>query len=206
MESNEHGINESRIVGFSDAVFAFAITLLVLKIDLPQVDTSVAPAQLTKELFALWPQYLANIISFLVIGNYWIIHHKLFSHIKKFDVPLVWLNIFLLMAVSFLPFPTDLMGGYSDQKIAVIFYAANLSIIGFAQLFLWLYASYRRRLIDKNLSDAFIKNYTLLNLIPPLVFLGSIGVAFIDVDVAKVTWILLFLGLAFTKRQKHLPV
>ncbi len=202
MQHNEQGLNEDRIIGFSDAIFAFAITLLVLKIDLPIVNTSVAPAQLTKELIGLWPQYLANLISFLVIGNYWIIHHRLFSHIRRFDVQLVWLNIFLLMAVSFLPFPTDLMGSYSDQKIAVIFYAANLSIIGFIQLFMWLYASYKHRLIDGDLSQKYINYYSYLNLIPPLVFLGSIGVAYFDADMAKISWILLFLGLILVKQQK----
>lgn len=206
MVSNEHGINEDRIIGFSDAIFAFAITLLVLKIDLPVVNTSVAPSQLTKELIGLWPQYLANIISFLVIGNYWIVHHRLFSHIRKFDIPLVWLNIFLLMAVSFLPFPTDLLGSYRDQVISVVLYAANLSLIGFLQLLIWVYASSNHRLIDKDLGQSYINHYTLLSIIPPLVFIVSIGIAFISVDWAMISWILMFLMFSTIRQRKFLPI
>ncbi len=75
-------INGDRVIAFSDAVFAFAATLLVLKIDLPQIPPEALSTQFSAELLKLWPQYTANFISFLIIAYYWRLHHKLFILIK----------------------------------------------------------------------------------------------------------------------------
>jgi uncharacterized membrane protein len=101
-------IDENRVTSFSDAVFAFAATLLVLKIDLPIITANQINTRLFPELINLWPQYLANMISFLVIGFYWLSHHSIFNQIKRFDRTVVWLNIIFLIFLSFLPFPVDL--------------------------------------------------------------------------------------------------
>src|SRR4029450_7059755 len=96
-----------RVEAFSDGVFAIAITLLVLeiKIDPSQFD------HLWRALADEWPAYLAYVTSFFTIGGVWLAHHGLFSRLEAIDPVLMRMNILLLMAVSFLPFPTTLMAG-----------------------------------------------------------------------------------------------
>jgi uncharacterized membrane protein len=95
----------ARVEAFSDAVFAIAITLLVLEI-------KVVPAEfehLRKALAHEWPQYLAYVTSFLTIGSVWVAHHNLYGRLRCIDAPMMRLNLLLLMVVAFLPFPTGLL-------------------------------------------------------------------------------------------------
>jgi uncharacterized membrane protein len=97
--------NTGRVETFSDAVFAIAITLLVLEI-------KVVPAEfehLRKALAHEWPQYLAYVTSFLTIGSVWVAHHNLYGRLRCIDAPMMRLNLLLLMATAFLPFPTGLL-------------------------------------------------------------------------------------------------
>lgn len=186
-------IDGDRIINFSDAVFAFAATLLVLKIDLPQIPPELLETQFTSELIKLWPAYAANFVSFLVIAYYWRMHHKLFILIKRYDNFVVWLNIFILIFVAFLPFPIDLFGNYPTVVPVIIFYTLSISIVGGLLLVLWLYASYKHRLIDPRLSGKAIVYHSISNSIAPAVFLFSIPLIFIDHLVAKISWLLVLI-------------
>jgi len=188
-----HVINEDRVVSFSDAVFAFAITLLVLKLDLPSVSRELAPTQLFDALVDLWPQYVSNIISFVIIGNYWILHHRLLNLVKRFDMPFIWLNLFLLMGISFIPFPTDLLGEYGNTQVAVAFYYLTLTAVGIIQFATWFYASYKHKLVSKDLSKAHINLYTIRSIIPPVVFAYSVLLSFFDLTLAMYSWMLVLL-------------
>lgn len=203
MEEKIKIINPDRIIAFSDGVFAFAITLLVLKINLPNTAVS---SNLPTILIQLWPQFLANIMSFSVIGYYWILHHYLFNHIKRYDITVVWLNIFLLMAISFMPFSTDLLGDFPNSEVAVIFYALTLAITGILQSAVWIYASHNHRLIDKELSSGYIHAHSVRAVIPPLIFLLSIPVSYISITLAECMWILIFFVSGYiAKLQKVAP-
>jgi uncharacterized membrane protein len=95
----------ARVEAFSDAVFAIAITLLVLEI-------KVVPAEfehLGKALAHEWPQYLAYVTSFLTIGSVWVAHHNLYGRLRCVDATMMRLNLLLLMVTAFLPFPTGLL-------------------------------------------------------------------------------------------------
>ncbi len=199
--TTEFGINADRIINFSDSIFAFAITLLVIKLEIPVLDSSVVSTNLMGELIKLWPQYLANIISFLVIGYYWLVHHKLFSLIKRYDSTLIWLNIFLLMAISFLPFSTDLLGTYGNEPVTLAFYSLNLFIVGLFICIIWLYASHHDHLIDKNLNKQLVRYYTIKTLIAPVIFAVSIPLSFVHPLLAQSSWVVLFIVSA-TYRHK----
>lgn len=188
-------IDGDRIINFSDSVFAFAATLLVLKIDLPQIPPDLLATQFTTELLKLWPAYAANFVSFLVIAYYWRVHHKLFILIKRYDNFVIWLNIFILIFVAFLPFPIDLFGNYPTVVPVIIFYTLSIAVVGILLLTLWLYASYQHRLIDSNLSQKAITYHTLSNSIAPAVFLLSIPLIYIDHIVAKISWLLVLVML-----------
>lgn len=191
----ENLINESRVIGFSDAVFAFAATLLVLKIDLPPLSSEqLSSARLTTELFNLWPSYFANIISFLIIAYYWLTHHAIFSLIKKMDNMIIWTNVIFLIFLSFLPFPVDLFGSYSNSDIIVAFYCFSLSLVGLILAGIWFYAL-GKKLTNQNLSGKEINYYSLRFLLAPTVFAVSIPISFIDPMLSKICWIFVILGL-----------
>jgi uncharacterized membrane protein len=119
-------LDTGRLEAFSDGVFAIAITLLVLEISVPDD----AFDDLVRAIAEQWPSYLAYVTSFLTIGALWLAHHGLFRRSSAADSVVVRLNIVLLMAVSFLPFPTSLVAEALDrgdaETTAVIFYGATL--------------------------------------------------------------------------------
>ena len=97
-----------RIVFFSDAVMAIAITLLVLDIKVPEA-AGISTIDLGRRMLDLWPKYLGYFVSFWVIALYWVAHHRCFRYIRKYDRRLMYLNFLFLMFIAFMPFPTGLL-------------------------------------------------------------------------------------------------
>jgi uncharacterized membrane protein len=190
-----------RLIFFSDAVFAIAITLLVLNIQLP--TNAVFPGALSQ----IGPQIGAYILSFFVIGAFWIAHHRFYQHIIRFDNRLLWLNLLLLLFIAFIPFPTRVVADHDTSHTntgttsIVIFYAATVALTGLVMLANWWYAASGHRLVEPDLDADFIKWLYARSLLFPLVFLVSIGVAFVDVLLAKVFWYLaaVALGIALAR-------
>jgi uncharacterized membrane protein len=119
-----------RVEAFSDGVFAIAITLLVLEIKIAPADFE----HLRKALVHEWPAYLAYVTSFLTVGSVWIAHHNLFSRLRFIDPTLLRLNLLLLMATAFLPFPTSVLAealhaSGTAERTAVVFYGAAALVI-----------------------------------------------------------------------------
>src|SRR5579875_3582714 len=100
-------VGAERLLTLSDGVFAIAITLLVLSITVPKVDSGLWAA-----LRHQWPQYLSYVESFLIIGIIWAQHHQMFRHIERVDHTFLLINIVFLMWIASLPFPTELLGNY----------------------------------------------------------------------------------------------
>jgi uncharacterized membrane protein len=197
-----HDTGLERIVLFSDAVFAIAITLLVLEIKVPELTAKLAATELPSRVLEEWPKIRSYLISFLLLGFHWVAHHRKFRLIKRYDYNLVWLNLIFLLCISFLPFPTALLGQYGHQRFAVGFYAVCLAITGLSLTLLWMYASHGHRLVDKHLKPRVVTYNTLYSLIPAVVFLISIGLSFINPNLAATSWILIaFLG--FFLRRFH---
>ena len=168
---------------FSDAVFAIALTLLVLDIRLPETDD----ADLLPALLALWPQYFAFALSFVIIALNWISHHAKYRVIERFDAGLIRLNFVLLFLIAFVPFPTSVLSEYGAQTPAVVLYAASVAALSLAQLVTWAYAV-RHGLVSSDV-DAPMFLYVVLNIVPaPVVFLLSIPIALVAPDVAMYTW------------------
>lgn len=179
-----------RLVFFSDAVFAIAITLLALEIRLPALEQGITDAMLLRSLAALWPKYLSFVISFLVIGAFWMGHHRKFRLIERYDRRLIWLNLLLLMTVAFIPFPTSVISEYGNTT-GTIFYAASMTVSGLVLAALWWYASHHNRLVDPHLDRQQRRHETLRTLVVPGIFFLSIGIALIDNELAKFSWILI---------------
>jgi TMEM175 potassium channel family protein len=143
-----------RVEAFSDGVFAIAITLLVLEISVDPSDFD----HLGKALLDEWPSYLAYVTSFLTVGGLWIAHHNLFTRLRFVDPVLLRLNLFLLLAVAFLPFPTGVLAeafhaSQDAERAAVVFYGITAAIIELMLAVAVRYAVSRPELVEGELPD-----------------------------------------------------
>ena len=181
-----------RLDTFSDAIFAVAMTLLVFSFPLSNLPPGLAQAEVETLILGLLPQFTTFVISFLVVGAFWVAHHTTFDRIQRYDRALVWLNFLFLLFIVFIPFPTAVMVGYGQYWFAIAFYAATLAAAGFALALLWLYSSHNYRLIDTATDPREVRLVTFRSLIVPCIFLLSIGVAFIAPGLAQYSWLSIF--------------
>jgi uncharacterized membrane protein len=184
----EAGLGFERLVFFSDAVFAIVITLLVLpltaEIDLPEGEGVHAAGVL-----ALWPTALSFAVSFLVVGQFWIAHHRTFGLLGRQDPTLVWLNLVLLLTVAFLPFPAALLGARTDDDaFPVVFYAMSMTLTSAALTGLWVYAS-RRRLVLESVPASEQGTVTRRAVATTSVFVLSIPAALLGLSAAAALWL-----------------
>lgn len=179
-----------RLIFFSDAVFAIAITLLALEIRLPDTDELLNNAELSAQLTGMWQEYLAYAISFLVIGTFWMAHHRKYRFIRRYDGRLMVLNLLFLMVVAFVPFPSSIISKYSERT-ATIFYALTMALAGLLLASLWWYASSHNRLVDPDLDAKQRQRQFMAPLITTAIFLLSIGVAFLDAGLGRLSWLLI---------------
>jgi len=206
MEKSEDKFGLDRIVFFSDAVIAIAITLLVIEIKIPEIEKQLVNSTLTHHILEMWSEYLGYVVSFMVISGYWMQHHKIFRNINNYNYKLIYINTLFLMCIAFMPFTTNLMFNYPAQLISVIMYAGLVTLIGLLILWLWLYAI-KHNLVWDTLEKSDIKPITRGLLITPIVFLGSIFIALFNPLLAMYSWIILlpiylFGGASNRKKQK----
>lgn len=142
-----------RVEAFSDGVFAIAITLLVLEISVPEA----AFDNLWKGIAQQWPAYLGYATSFLTIGGIWLAHHGIFRRLAYVNDQIMRLNLLLLMAVAFLPYPTRLVAeaihDAAAERAAVIFYGATLLVISILIGALWGVAARNRHLLKPDVTE-----------------------------------------------------
>ena len=145
----------NRLEAFSDGVFAIAITLLVLELNVPEGE------HLWEQLKDEWPSFAAFFVSFWVIGIIWVNHHGVLDHLARADRGVLYLNLLLLFTVVFIPFPTALLAehlksGESDHIAAIIYSGAFLAM-SIAYGLLWNYITNRRHLLGVELTDEQIR-------------------------------------------------
>ena len=144
-----------RLLFFSDAVMAIAITLMVLDLRVPEA----AGAKLGSALLALWPNYLGYLLSFLIIGNYWLSHHRLFRPIRRYDDRLRWMNLLFLFFAALLPFATRLIGLYPGSRTAVLVYSLDVLPLGIISYLMIRHAYRDGRLVDASVDPAEIRRH-----------------------------------------------
>ena len=158
-EPRRRGFQTGRLEGFSDGVFAIAVTLLVLDITV----SAHAGQHLLRSVADLWPSYLAYVVSFATIGAAWLGHNAITEYLERTDAAFVRLNLMLLLVVSFLPFPTRLLADYigqdSPERVAVTFYGISLLLATTLLMVLWRYAV-RAHLVRPDAADEEIQLLT----------------------------------------------
>jgi uncharacterized membrane protein len=126
-----------RVMFFSDAVFAIAITLLIIEIKVPHVR-GMASADAWAAVGNLWPSFIAYVLSFLVIGRFWMAHHSALGVMDHHVPKLIWPNMFLLLLVAFMPFSTAFMAENLGRLVPTLFY--NLSLLALSICSAWVVA------------------------------------------------------------------
>jgi len=148
-----------RVVAFSDAVIAIAVTLLVLEIRPPE-DTR----HLLHGLATLWPSYASYVITFLLIGQIWANHHVMFDHIRHVDRLILFLNTVLLMDIAFLPFAAAVLAksfreGHGERT-AVVLHALIFEMAAVLFNIIWWYARHDRRLLADTIDERGVRAIT----------------------------------------------
>lgn len=196
----ENEIEFSRIVAFSDGVFAIAITLLVLQLEVPE---HASGDQLWPQLWAQRQDVFAYAISFAVVGRFWLVHHRFFAEVIRFDNRLIALNLFYLAWIVLMPFSSQVLGDHGGAEAAVVLYAANLVGVILVGSLLFSYA-HRNGLTRTSPGE--IRADRRRSLTIAAFFLASIPIAFLDPTLAPYCWLALFVsGTAgrLVRRRKH---
>ena len=198
-----------RLYAFSDGVFAIAITLLALEIRFPEAEPEVVADQFWPLLATITPSVLAFVQSFLIIGIYWIVHHRMFRLIKRGDNTLLWLNLVFLLVIAFLPVPSAVVARSLFQPVTMTFYTSCVALLGLVNMLLWGYASHKHRLIDSALEPAQVRYIMLRAAVVPLVSFVALGVYFFWPSIMYFYGFLMMFGfflIRLFRRAKRLPV
>ncbi len=177
------GLSTNRIEAFSDGVFAIALTLLILNVKVPEPESINSEAALQHVLLAQWPAYLSFALSVVIIGIYWVAHHGIFHYVRRADRPLFWLNIFFLLCVTFIPFPTALLGEFSQYQTSVVIYGASLAVTGVALDLIRWYATSRNRLVDADFDVHLNRAGRRRNLTGPFIYAIAILISFLPIHI-----------------------
>jgi uncharacterized membrane protein len=192
------------VISFSDAVFAFAITLMAISIDIPDLPTNLTQSQLVDKLYGMYPQVESHLISFAVIAIFWLSYHQVFNHIMGSPILMVYLNLLFLLLITLLSLSTSLVINYGSYQIPYIVYYTIVIMTSSLLAVIWWYATRDRKLINKNIHPLFVKGVMVNLLSIPAVFSLSIFVLFIDLNIAQYIWLgIVPLNIVIRKKYKH---
>jgi uncharacterized membrane protein len=173
-------VGTGRLEAFSDGVFAIAITLLVLEIDVPEAGHG----ELWRALLEQWPSYAAYLVTFLVIGIQWVNHHRLFELVGRVDRTLLFLNLFLLLFVAIFPFPTALLAEHirvpEDASVAAAVYSATAFGNAIAWNVLWRWIVRDARLLHADIDAESARGTRRRFAVGIVVYGATIGLSFVN--------------------------
>lgn len=177
-----------RLIALSDGIFSVAMTLAAVQVMPPDLNARLRAEGVGPLLSGLIPEFIAIAMTFLLVGMYWVSHHRMFTYIRRVDRPLLFLNLLFLLGITFMPFFVTI--SLAEGPAAVAAYGAYIGALGLLQILLWAYATRHRRLIDAHLDAKIIRFNHYRALITSLVFFLSCPLAYYDTGWARLSWIL----------------
>ena len=194
---DDGNLSPLRLQTLVDGVFAIAMTLLVFNIRLPELANITNSNDLFLNLAGLWPKVFSFIISFILLGVFWVGHHVEFSYIKKLDHKLIWFNIFYLLFVSFFPFVAEILGSYTYNQTAVILYGAHLIIMVLIHYCMWYYVKNHAFLLQEGLDPRVNKLADILGYAAILAYGAAIILSFWRIEASLIIYFLVPLPYIF---------
>ena len=181
-----------RLLALSDGVVAIAITLLVLQLNVPLPAALPNPdsaSELASELGKGADQLVSYVISFYVIAQFWLVHHRVFRRITGQQEGLAWWNFAFLFTITFMPFTSDLLGKFSANPLAIDIFAANLLLATMATQLTVIYGTRKDLVTAETAQQTRVARYRVAASV--LVIVASIILAWVNPDAAKYCWLLL---------------
>ncbi|MDD1694840.1 MAG: DUF1211 domain-containing protein [Methanoregula sp.] len=173
-EENHEGeglhLTKGRLEALSDGIFAFAMTLLVVGLNLPDKATMIQSNVFALQyLGTLYSDFFHYVLSFLILGAFWLSQHQQFHSVRVPDKVFIWINLVTLMFVALLPFSTSFSGDFSGAPLGAMVFEANLFAIGMGMSCQWWYATNGFRLTESTIRPAYVRGVLLGNLVVPAV-------------------------------------
>ena len=178
-----------RLANFSDAIYAISLTLQVVSLEAPKITHSSSGRELWEALGDESSQILMFFISFIVIGSFWLAHHRFFRRLAAIDRSLLFASLIYLAFISFLPFPSSLLGDQVDNGVAVALYALCIAAVAGLEVVLQWIAKTHDLFLEPP-SPASYRWNLIASSTPVAIFLVSIPVAFVSPQVAILIWLL----------------
>ena len=183
-------IRLEHVTSFADAIFAFSITFMAITINIPNLAQNLTQAQVIDKLLESLPEFEIYVISFFMIGIYWIAYHQIFNHIVGSHQITTWLTLVFLLFITLIPLATNMQIGYGSYQIVFVLYALVLTVAGALSTIIWLHAT-KNKLINQNMTQIEIHCVLLESTLSPAVFLLSILVSLIDLQIAYYFWLVI---------------
>lgn len=202
MEPSKSHVRLEHVISFSDAIFAFSITIVLLSIQVPQLPTSATESDLVKELWKLQSSFESYAISFGIIGVYWVSYHKVFGRISGSHPLLTGVNLVFLFFVTLISLFTVLNINYGSFHLVFILYTIILILTGSALALIWVVAV-KTKSIESNMSPSLRNVFLLQSIMPPVIFLISIGISFVSIDVAQYFWLTIIPSRLIISKRLH---
>lgn len=196
-------ITTARIETLADGVFAIVMTLLAFDIRTP-VQEQVDQLGLLAALGQLAPNLLSYVITFVILGVFWVGHHNQYFYIRRADRTLLWINIFFMMAVALLPFSAGVFSRYGQDSVAIIVYNLNLILAEVILFIHWWYATRDNHLLSQEIEPNVRHLVYRRILTPAALYLVAIGVSLLSVELSVIIDILVPIAYVLPNRVDRL--
>ncbi|WP_374948578.1 TMEM175 family protein [Mucilaginibacter sp.] len=193
-DSHHKKFQLDRIALFSDAVFAIAITLLIIEIKVPEIEHPYTDSKMLEALGLLIGKFIGLLVSFFVIGRYWIFHHRLFGYVTNYNGKLLWVNLWFLLSIVLMPFSSAFFSEYyvNGLRIPLIFYVLNICFTGFMNNRLLTVVSNPKYKLSIDLRNTkIVRFYQQRSAIAPAVFLFAAILSFLNLYLAYAAFLLI---------------
>ena len=188
VEHHDHFLPAYRLETLGDGVFAIAMTVLVLGIEVPDVS---GPGALWTSLTVLWPKFASYALSFVMLGVLWIGHYYQFNYIRRTDRRLIWLNLMFLLTITFLPFGAGVLGNHYEDRTAIVLYGSTILASGLLLLLHWMHASSTPYLVKAQLTAQVTTTLRRRIIAGMFASAVAIGLGFIDTRISLAWFTLL---------------
>jgi TMEM175 potassium channel family protein len=177
-----------RMCSITDNMTAVAITFLIATI----TGTLLSNTQqsLSTALNAVLAELQVYGLTFLIVGFFWLSHHRIFMVIRRHDMTLIWLNFAFLVFIELQPLFNALQASYPKSQTTSILYASEQVVTGLMLLVIWWYAAKGHRFIDRTMDRFAIMTFALRALLIPMIFLLSMAIIIFRNDLAFYFWLL----------------
>ncbi len=197
-------ITTARIETLTDGVFAIVMTVLVFDIHVPLQELRSIRSACCSALSQLAPNLLGYVITFVILGVFWVGHHNQYFYIRRADRVLLWINIFFMMCVALLPFSAGVFSRYGQDRVAIIVYNINLILTGVMLFLHWWYATRDNHLLSHVIEPHVRRIVYRRILTPPALYFVAILVSLINVELSIVIDILVPIIWVLPNRVDHL--